>query len=223
MAINRQSLRTQVKQEIIASMHSGEIGPGERLVELRLAERYGVSQAPVREALRELEAVGLVISKPNRGTFAGDFAGQGMSEIFQVRGALEELATRLATPLLRDDVSALQSHVDAMAAAARIGDAKGVVEHSKAFHAKIIDAAGNRTLELMWRGLDIDTHTDLTVRQPQIELDSIAVSHQPIVDAIADGDIERACQAARVHQDDLEATSTSDPHKVSPAVTESAD
>jgi DNA-binding GntR family transcriptional regulator len=205
MTITRHSLRKQVKSGILDSILSGEIEPGERLVELKLAEQYGVSQAPVREALRDLEAVGLVTSKPNRGTFAGNVGQRGMHEIFQVRGALEELATRVAIAVFADNLGPLQDAVDAMLGAAENDDADGVSEHSKAFHSLIVDAADNSILSRVWRGLDIDAHTAVTVRQRRAKLIEVAQSHQPIVDAIASGDVELACRITRHHQDDLEA------------------
>ena len=75
----------------------GHYDPGERLVELRIAEEFGTSQGPVREALRELEATGLVTNLPRRGTYVAEVMGEGLREIYTVRGALEEQATRIAT------------------------------------------------------------------------------------------------------------------------------
>jgi DNA-binding GntR family transcriptional regulator len=83
---------------------------------MHIAKEYGTSQGPVREALRELEMLGFVRSEPHRGTYVRDPWQRGMLELYELRGALEEFAARMATPKLRDDTSALQAEVDAMAA-----------------------------------------------------------------------------------------------------------
>ena len=79
----------------------GEFGPGDRLIEMHIAKEYGTSQGPVREALRELEMLGFVRSEPHRGTYVRDPWQRGMLELYELRGALEEFAARMATPRLR--------------------------------------------------------------------------------------------------------------------------
>jgi DNA-binding GntR family transcriptional regulator len=108
-------------------------------------------------------------------------------------------------PVLARRLAALQAEVDAMRAAASNGDAEGVTTHSANFHSIVVDAAGNNILASVWRGLNIDTHTTVAVRQRRVELVAIADSHQPIVDAIASGDVEAACRTTREHQDSVDA------------------
>ena len=178
----------------------GDFGPGDRLIEMHIAKEYGTSQGPVREALRELEMLGFVRSEPHRGTYVRDPWQQGMLELYELRGALEESAARMATPRLQDDVGALQAEVDAMAAAAVSDDVHGTVEHSERFHRLIIEASGNQLLETVWSSLSITDHTALTMVTLELDLNTIAESHQPIVDAIAAGDVELACRVSREHQ-----------------------
>jgi DNA-binding GntR family transcriptional regulator len=123
-----------------------------------------------------------------------------MLELYELRGALEEFAARMATPKLREDTSALQAEVDAMAAAAVADDVHAAVEHSERFHRLIIEASGNQLLETVWSSLSITDHTALTMVTLSLDLATLAVSHQPIVDAIAAGDIELACRVSREHQ-----------------------
>jgi DNA-binding GntR family transcriptional regulator len=123
-----------------------------------------------------------------------------MLELYELRGALEESAARMATPRLKDDVSSLQAEVDAMAAAAVADDVHATVEHSERFHRLIIEASGNQLLETVWSSLSITDHTALTMVTLELDLKTIAESHQPIVDAIAAGDIELACRVSREHQ-----------------------
>src|SRR3954463_5437799 len=139
----RRALRHDVRDGLVQSILDGRLGPGARLIEMNIAREYGTSQGPVREALRELEVLGFVRSEPHRGTYVRDSWQKGMLELYQLRGALEEFATRLATPLLAGDVTSLQEEVDAMNAAAAEGDVEAVVDHSEGFHRLIIDASRN--------------------------------------------------------------------------------
>jgi DNA-binding GntR family transcriptional regulator len=201
MALKRLSLREQVRDALLRDIIAGVYRPGDRLVELKIARELGTSQAPVREALRELEAIGFVTAIPHRGAVVSDVWKQGLHEIYAVRGALEELATRLATPRLAGDVSSLEDAIGAMRQAAAAGDTEALVAGSYRFHRAIIDASGNQLLLSVWQGLHIETRTAITLMTPGLDLMATADSHQPIVDAIAAGDVERACRVTREHQD----------------------
>ena len=85
MAVNRAMLRDQIKDVLLQRILDGEYSPGQRIVETRVAEEFGVSQAPVREALRELEILRLVVSEPFRGARVRDVSPQ---EIAQARPEL---------------------------------------------------------------------------------------------------------------------------------------
>src|SRR4051794_33514230 len=213
MRTTRRALRHDIRDGLVRAIMNAEYAPGDRLIEMTIARDYGTSQGPVREALRELEILGFVRSEPRRGTYVRDTWQRGMVELYELRGSLEEFATRLATPLLQGDVSALQEEIDAMSAAAADGDVEAVVDHSEGFHRLIIDASGNRLLSNVWDGLSIAEHTELTLVALPMDLASVAGSHQPIVDAIASGDVELACRTSREHQEEfvrlLEATSPS--------------
>jgi DNA-binding GntR family transcriptional regulator len=200
----RPPLRLRLKEALLRRILGGHYRPGERLVEMRIAAEFATSQGPVREALRELEATGLVTNVPRRGTYVAEVVADGLREIYAVRGALEEQATRQATARNSCDISALQGSVDAMRAAAQAGDVPGVIEHSVAFHSAIMAAAGNRLLLNIWLSLRIETRTTITMLVEGLDLMEIAGSHQPIVDAIASGDPERAARVAREHQDYFE-------------------
>jgi DNA-binding GntR family transcriptional regulator len=201
MKTPRRALRHDVRDGIVRSILDGQYGPGDRLIEMHIAKEYGTSQGPVREALRELEMLGFVRSEPHRGTYVRDPWQRGMHELYDVRAALEEFAARMATPRLRHDVSALQAEVDGMADAAARNDVHGVVEHSERFHRLIIVASENKLLHTMWDSLSITDHTALTMVTLSVDMATVAESHQPIVDAIAAGDVELACRVSREHQE----------------------
>jgi DNA-binding GntR family transcriptional regulator len=87
-----------------------------------------------------------------------------------------------------------------MTAAAAADDVHAAVEHSERFHRLIIEASGNQLLETVWSSLSITDHTALTMVTLELDLKTLAESHQPIVDAIGAGDIELACRVSREHQ-----------------------
>jgi DNA-binding GntR family transcriptional regulator len=198
MSVVRITFRQQVRDTLMRRIVDGSYPPGTRLIELKLAREFGVSQAPVREAIREIEAIGLVASQPHKGAVVGDF-GARASEAYAVRGALEEAATRLVVGRLTD-LAALQAEVDAMADAATRRDIEALKHHSVAFHRLIVESCGNQLLASIWNSLQIETRTTLALMHPDLDLMDAALSHQPIVDAIQSGDRERAARVAREHQ-----------------------
>ena len=99
--ISRTVLREQVKDVLLQRIVSGELQPGERLVETRIAQELGTSQAPVREALRDLELLRLVESEPFRGARVRSLGDEELVEIYPVRAVLEELAAKLAAGAAR--------------------------------------------------------------------------------------------------------------------------
>lgn len=194
------SLADRIRKTLIERIATGHYKSGERLIEMRLAEEFGTSQMPIREALRDLEMAGLVTAKPRRGSFVKPFATSAQREIYLVRGALEEAAARLATVNPALDVETLQSEIDLMRDAARTQDIEQMIRHSVAFHRAIVAAAGNELLLKLWDSLHLEIHTRVTLSEPGIDFMAAADSHQPIVDAIKARDVELACRLSREHQ-----------------------
>src|ERR1700749_5213568 len=94
-ALKRDSMAEQVKHELLRKIMQGELPPGARLVELQSARDLNTSQGPVREALRELEAMDLVTTEPYKGSRVREVTPQEIREAYVVRASLEELAARL--------------------------------------------------------------------------------------------------------------------------------
>ena len=140
----RFSLREQIKDVILQRILDGDYEPGARLVETRIAQELGVSQAPVREALRDLEQLGCIVHEPFRGCSVRAFSAEELIEAFPVRAALEALAARLAAERISEaELLRLAELLDTMHAAAADGDAHGQSQANAAFHATIVRAAGN--------------------------------------------------------------------------------
>jgi DNA-binding GntR family transcriptional regulator len=198
-AISRTVLREQVKNVLLHRIASGELKPGERLVETRIAHELGTSQAPVREALRDLEQLRLVESEPFRGARVRAFGDAELVEVYPVRAALEELAAREATLRLGGDVSALEREVEAMRAAARRGDVTALARHDIAFHRLIVEAAGNQVLEQCWKSLGLEGAITITLYGTYVEPGEAAELHVPILEAIRSGKPGAAARAVRKH------------------------
>lgn len=195
-----QPIGARIRNVLLRRIIEGEYEPGARLVELQLAKEFGSSQAPVREALRELETAGLVTIKPRRGSFVNDYHARAQHEIYEVRGALEEAAMRLAMPRLKADTRALAAHLEGMREAARNHDFEAMVQHSLGFHRTILLVAENELLLKMWESLHVEIHTRKTTLQPNMDMYAVAESHAPILAAVEAGDVEAACRLSREHQ-----------------------
>lgn len=96
-------LRDVVSDVLRQAIKDGVLKPGERLMEIRLAEELGVSRTPIREAIRKLEQEGFVVMVPRRGTYVADISLKDISQVFEIRGALEELAAGLAAERITPD------------------------------------------------------------------------------------------------------------------------
>jgi DNA-binding GntR family transcriptional regulator len=198
------SLSDQIRSAIIRRIVDGTYAPGDRLVELKLAAEFGVSQAPVREAFRRLEALSFLSTSARRGTYVTDTLGSGLVDLFIARGGLEEAATRLATPVRAGQVADLRGHIAQMREAAARRDILRLERASVAFHRAIMEASGNRLLLKLWSSLLIEDHTDMTLQLLEVDdLAYVAESHAPIIEAMAEQDAEEAARLARVHQEDF--------------------
>jgi DNA-binding GntR family transcriptional regulator len=199
VGVNRVVLREQVKEVLLARILDGVYAPGDRLVEIQLAGELGVSQAPVREALRELETLRFVFSEPFKGTRVRGVSREEVVEIYPVRAALEGLAARLAAVGLRGEVDPLRDLFEAMLRAAEAGDLREQVALDVAFHRRIVEAAGNRTLLETWASLRIEARTLITFLKADIDLLDLAETHRPVLEALADRDPDRAETSLRRH------------------------
>lgn len=198
--LRHQPISVRIRNVLLERILSGHYAPGVRLVELQLAREFGTSQAPVREALRDLETAALVTIRPRRGSFVNNYHAKTQREIYYVRGALEEAAVRLAMPRLAGNTGVLAAHLQGMREAAKSHDVDAMIHHSVWFHRVIMQAAGNELLLRMWESLQVDIHSRKTALQPNIDMAAAAESHAPILAAIAAGDVELACRLSREHQ-----------------------
>lgn len=184
----REPLREQIRQVLVEGLLSGRWQPGERIVERRIATELNVSQAPVREALRELETLRLIETVPNKGARVRAFGVQDMAEIYPVRAGLELVAAQLAAPRLAEDPSPLEREVEALQRATAEGNVTEQIRHSVEFHREIVRAANNSVLLHTWESLGVEVWTALSVRWLNMELHAKAADHAQITQAFREGD-----------------------------------
>jgi DNA-binding GntR family transcriptional regulator len=196
----RSTLREQIQDVLLQRIVEGTYPPGARIIETRIAQELGVSQGPVREALRDLEQLGCVVHEPGRGCSVREFSAAELLEAFPVRAALEALAAELAAPLIsRHELAELDQLLERMRRAARRGDAHDQSQANASFHATIVRAARNATLERQWRILEPYSRTYLTVSRPGIDLVHLSDRHVPILEALQRGDAKEAARAMHDH------------------------
>ena len=137
----------EVARTLTEAIIEGKLKEGDRLVEGRLQERFGISRSPIREALRGLEKDGFVEMVPRKGAFVRKVSGKDVQENFPIRACLEGFAAKLAAPLLsRDDLDRMERCLSSMEEAIRERDYQAYLRHHIDFHEVFIDACGNDTL-----------------------------------------------------------------------------
>ena len=200
MALNRQDLREQLKEQLVERILNGTYMPGTRITASELMAEFGVSQAPVREALRELEARRLIESKPHRGVRVRLLSRTELTEMYPVRAALEETAGRIGAPTIgADTLVNLRGEIDAMLAAAERGDLRDENLHDYRFHELIFESCGNTLLLETWHSLHFEIRSLVTYVALPSELGHIAMSHRPILQALEKHDPVRAASEMRRH------------------------
>lgn len=195
------ALRHDVRNHLRNMIFDGTLQPGDRIVESRLARELGISQTPVREALRELEQMGLVTSYPNRGSSVRKIEPKDADEMYTLRAHLETLAITLALPRLTDDdLDTLDRLIDEMVAAGADDDPELLTERDTQFHEFILDRSGHSLLLRTWQGISPLNWTMMTViRLKDRNLTELAERHRPIVDALRARNSEEAVRAIREH------------------------
>lgn len=198
--LRRSVLRDQIKDRIVERIVDGTYGPGERIVESQVAVEFGVSQAPVREALRDLEAMRFVESQPHRGARVREVSAAELGQIYPVRAALEEVAGRAAAVRMSDaQLAALAEELAGMRRAAEANNPHAQILHDVRFHEVIVEASGNQILIDVWRSLRVEARTLISVIRSDSDLRMIAELHRPILQALQARDPELAGKEMRAH------------------------
>lgn len=193
-------LGDQIKDHLLALILAGEFAPGARIVETRVARDLGVSQGPVREALRDLATLGLVELQAYRGARVRRPATEEIQEAMRVRAELEALAAAEACGRRGlGDLSEMRAILAEMVDLAASGQMEAYVRRNTEFHRAVVRTSGNRTLERLWELLLPFARTYLTAAASGLDAGRIRRSHERILRALASGDPEVAARAMRDH------------------------
>jgi DNA-binding GntR family transcriptional regulator len=193
------ALREQVLAELRRRIVDGDYAQGERLTETRLADDFGVSRNPVREALRVVEAEGFVQILPRRGAVVATLDETAVRDLFAVREQFETLAAGMAAErATADDIAMLRRLVEDASKATHAQDFDLVAELNSAFHRAVIEVSQNRWLHSMSAAMYHHVHWVFRVGAAQRAPHS-SEEHVRLVDAIEAGDAEVATTAARLH------------------------
>ncbi|ALX66116.1 GntR family transcriptional regulator [Microbacterium sp. XT11] len=201
-SVSDQNIAEQVTDELRSAIHSGELAPGERLVERKLAELLGVSHIPVREALTRLAEEGLITREPRRGARVAELSARDLEEIASLRIVLEQfMAVRVQERWTSESAARLEAIIAAMEAA-EPGDMAEVLRQDRAFHQALAELSDHRfltELSAQLRGRITGFITAANAALPPREQAEHVRSHRLILDAIASGDPDRAGQVIAEH------------------------
>lgn len=193
--IGKRVLSEEVLDALREAIIEGVYRPGERLVERDMAATLGVSQGPVREALRKLEVEGLTRTFPHQGTYVVSLAEEDISEILEVRTALERLAVHTVISRKNQvEMTPLFDLYQQMLTAAAGGDPQTHIECDLEFHRLLCELSGNRRLVNVWILMSGQFRLTLAVQMKAIpgSLMDIARSHLQLLDAVVGRDHEAA-------------------------------
>ena len=197
--IARESVADRVRQVLMDRIIDGTYRSGTRLVEMDIAHEFRTSQAPVREALRALEAAHFLETEPYRGTRVRQVGEREWREAFQVRAVLEKLAVQLGAARLRERLRDLRAEADATLSAAKAGDVTRFLHHNIRFHQMIVEASDNAVLHRTWAALVFTVGARARAARTADDMTAVAKEHREIVDAIARGDAKAAGRLLRRH------------------------
>ncbi|MBO6267268.1 MAG: GntR family transcriptional regulator [Synergistaceae bacterium] len=203
-----QPLREVVCETLRDAVRRGILQPGERLMEIQLAEDLGVSRTPVREAIRKLEMEGYVIMMPRRGTYVADLSIRDINEVFEIRTSLESLASGLAAERIdEDELEKLQRLLVEIGAYIKSGDMESIVRTDTEFHDLLYQASRNtRLVGIISNIREQLTRFRTTSMSFPGRLKATLEEHRKIVEAIAQGDEKAARKAAEHHMEKSEQT-----------------
>lgn len=201
-------LRDVVFNTLRQAILTGELKPGERLMEIHLANRLGVSRTPIREAIRKLELEGLVTMIPRRGAEVAEITEKSLQDVLEVRRALDALSVELACDRISEaELEQLEIACKSFEEAIARKDLKKIAHADVALHDIIVKATGNARLVQMVNNLSEQMYRyrfeyikDESNHQRLIE------EHRIIYESLKQKEKEVASQTAKLHIDNQEAS-----------------
>ena len=201
-------LRDVVFNTLRQAILKGELEPGERLMEIQLAERLGVSRTPIREAIRKLELEGLVLMIPRKGAEVAKISARSLRDVLEVRRALEELAIELACQRMsEEEVGNLQKAQEDFKKAIAEGDAMKIAETDEHYHDVIYEGTQNAKLIQMLNNLREQMYRyRLEYIKDEDKRKILVLEHEKILKTVRERKVAEAKEAVREHIDNQEIT-----------------
>ena len=199
-------LRDVVFNTLRQAILTGELKPGERLMEIHLANKLGVSRTPIREAIRKLELEGLVTMIPRRGAEVAQITEKGMNDVLEVRRAMDALCVELACDRITpEELEQLREACDGFEAAVKTKDVKKIAQADVALHDIIVQATGNQRLIQLVNNLSEQMYRyRFEYIKDSSQHERLVEEHRIIYQSIVQKDKETASQAAKTHIDNQE-------------------
>jgi DNA-binding GntR family transcriptional regulator len=196
-AIKRVCMRDRIRDVLVARILDGTYPAGLQLKELTLAREFNVSQAPIREALRELEGTGLVTSERYRGTRVRGADSVEMRESYELRLMMEIRSIERGLPLTQAMAEKLQTCITNMAAAVARGDSEQYIDWALNFHRSLVAVGGNGTFLKLWDSLHWDVRGRIALRRLAAlgaGLAPVVAMHASLMHSLLEGDTSRAVE-----------------------------
>lgn len=193
-----------VLQYLRVALATGQILPGQQLVQEELAESLGVSRVPIRESLRILEGEGLVTYHPNRGYFVTELSTTDLAELYRIRELLEaEALSRAVIEVSDADINDIEQLLEQVEKAVAAGDVEAITHANRAFHFAIIELSGmnrlSRLIRQLWDASDI--YRTVYFRDAK-NRDRIKAEHREILSALRARDAQALIHAQNHHRDE---------------------
>lgn len=202
-AINRDSLKEQVKRILKKKIYSGELAPGERLKIIPISESLNVSQAPVREAIQCLVTGGLLEHIPNVGVRVREFSEEEVRETYHVRKILEMASIRQTSTQPKMLATILKTHLKQMEIASKKKDVESYIKHNNLFHRSMVQTTGNKKMLDVWDSLRLPQFMKQAISNLKMPLEEMMPLHSAIIDALNEGSVEKAATALEKHYNAL--------------------
>lgn len=196
--------RDEIKKTIKKAIMTGELKAGDRIVETRWAKELGVSQSPVREAIRELEMIGLVENLPYQGSFVRKVTKKDMMDSYKVRMYLELLGIVEAVKNVNEDqIDKIQSILKEMELAAEENNFDLYIQKDVLFHKTILAISKNEVLLRSWDQCNIHDLTFIGTWFSHKTLEQLSARHEGLYEAISARDLDRATEEINRHFEQL--------------------
>ena len=201
-------LRDVVFNTLRKAILRGELKPGERLMEIQLANKLGVSRTPIREAIRKLELEGLVLMIPRKGAEVAQITEKNMQDVLEVRKALEELSVQLACERITpEQVEEMKMAAEDFRKVLKSGDVTKIAEADVKFHDIIFAATNNQRLITLLINLREQMYRFRVEYLKQKECyPQLLEEHDKLIALISGGEVEEACELMGCHIDNQAST-----------------